>query len=483
MPGGSIPARRRADSRARRVFAGDRAPKPRPRETSTGPHPPQLGALSFRQSRDERPIDPVVGLDIVGFERGDGCGSHRLPLAGRGQSAADLGRTRARPAAPARAASASNRPRSASTRSSRQRLPRYAAVRTAHDHASRPAAIEPPDDSRGCRFAHFRTRSRADASRAYLSGWWCAAGSGLPAARRPTRNASPESGARHFARIARTPGVTSGGKVEPVERRPLPGREHRAAATPPTARAAPRTGAGRRAVRQHQPEARRRRSAAWRAPTRPGGRGELLRGHVPRRRRPARPVLDALGEVEVEEHRPAVVGQQHVRRLDVAVQDAAVVGVGQPVGQSAPIHSTASTYVIRSERRRVGGRGERPGRAAARLAPGRRRARRRAVLLARSASVLTSPRPRAAAARPVRSVAIRSASVVRPRNGMQTPEPAGPVDRVDRDDVGVLEAGERAASPASSVRHLERDRPAGQVAPARARNTRPNAPRPSSPVR
>ena len=43
--------------------------------------------------------------------------------------------------------------------------------------------------------------------------------------------------------------------------------------------------------------------------------------------------LRVLGEVEVQQHRPAVVGQEHVRRLQVAVQDAAGVRVSQSVGE------------------------------------------------------------------------------------------------------------------------------------------------------
>ena len=39
------------------------------------------------------------------------------------------------------------------------------------------------------------------------------------------------------------------------------------------------------------------------------------------------------GQVEVEQHRLAVVGDQDVGRLDVPVHDAALVGMGQGVGQ------------------------------------------------------------------------------------------------------------------------------------------------------
>ena len=40
------------------------------------------------------------------------------------------------------------------------------------------------------------------------------------------------------------------------------------------------------------------------------------------------------GQVEVEQQRLAVVAEQDVGRLEVAMEDAALVGVGQPVGQA-----------------------------------------------------------------------------------------------------------------------------------------------------
>ena len=43
--------------------------------------------------------------------------------------------------------------------------------------------------------------------------------------------------------------------------------------------------------------------------------------------------LAVLGEVEVEEHRPAVVGQEDVGRLHIPVDDAPLVGVRQGIGQ------------------------------------------------------------------------------------------------------------------------------------------------------
>ena len=64
---------------------------------------------------------------------------------------------------------------------------------------------------------------------------------------------------------------------------------------------------------------------------------ELFRGHV--RERPADHLAGpagVVGQVEVEEHRLAGIGEQHIARLDVQVQDAAAVGVVQPgrqVGQ------------------------------------------------------------------------------------------------------------------------------------------------------
>jgi hypothetical protein len=63
---------------------------------------------------------------------------------------------------------------------------------------------------------------------------------------------------------------------------------------------------------------------------------ELLRGHV-RDRAPDRGLRAARVErqVEVEQHRVAGVGEQHVRRLHVEVEDAAAVGVVEPGGDPA----------------------------------------------------------------------------------------------------------------------------------------------------
>ena len=67
---------------------------------------------------------------------------------------------------------------------------------------------------------------------------------------------------------------------------------------------------------------------------------ELLRRHVgegatDQRELGAPAELRVFREVEVEQHRTAVVGQQHVRGFQVAVQDAATVRVSQPVGELA----------------------------------------------------------------------------------------------------------------------------------------------------
>ena len=69
--------------------------------------------------------------------------------------------------------------------------------------------------------------------------------------------------------------------------------------------------------------------------------GEVLGGHVGQRaadhravrprRRAIRPALG--GEVEVQQHRRAVGGQQDVRGLQVAVEQPARMGVVEPFGQ------------------------------------------------------------------------------------------------------------------------------------------------------
>ena len=66
---------------------------------------------------------------------------------------------------------------------------------------------------------------------------------------------------------------------------------------------------------------------------------EVLGGHVRQRAadqggRGVRSQLGVGGQVEVEQERLAVVAQQDVGRLEVAMEDAALVGVGQAVGQA-----------------------------------------------------------------------------------------------------------------------------------------------------
>jgi len=67
-----------------------------------------------------------------------------------------------------------------------------------------------------------------------------------------------------------------------------------------------------------------------------GAAGGLLGAHVRRRARHdaalRRRVLVRQGEAEIDEHRPAALGEDDVRRLEVAVDDAACVGVGEGVG-------------------------------------------------------------------------------------------------------------------------------------------------------
>ena len=65
----------------------------------------------------------------------------------------------------------------------------------------------------------------------------------------------------------------------------------------------------------------------------------MLGGHVGQRAadqggRGVRAQLGVGGQVEVEQQRLAVVAEQDVGRLEVAMEDAAFVGVGQPVGQA-----------------------------------------------------------------------------------------------------------------------------------------------------
>ena len=66
--------------------------------------------------------------------------------------------------------------------------------------------------------------------------------------------------------------------------------------------------------------------------------------------RPAQPLGRRLfridrtaGQVEVQQHRLAIAGQEHVGRLDIHMDQVALVRVLQPVCQAAPIQQIAST--------------------------------------------------------------------------------------------------------------------------------------------
>ncbi len=69
--------------------------------------------------------------------------------------------------------------------------------------------------------------------------------------------------------------------------------------------------------------------------------GHVLEGSAERRRFGFQAVDPRiLGQIEIQEHRHAVVRDQHVRRLDVAVRHSTDVGVLQAFGKSssAPCH-------------------------------------------------------------------------------------------------------------------------------------------------
>ena len=54
------------------------------------------------------------------------------------------------------------------------------------------------------------------------------------------------------------------------------------------------------------------------------------------------------GKVEVKEHRPSVLGEQDVGRLDVPVQDSTIVCMCQPIGQlrTNPKHRLDEAHAI-----------------------------------------------------------------------------------------------------------------------------------------
>ncbi len=137
------------------------------------------------------------------------------------------------------------------------------------------------------------------------------------------------------------------------------------------------------------------------------------------------------GEVEVEQHRLAVGRQQHVGRLEVEVDQAALVGVLQGIGQAG---------ADPADRLDVGGPGQGlPGR------PPGRRDERRARPATRSEGLEQvlpgAPRRRHAPHR-LEQLRQRGAAEV---GHAQHAEAAGRVvlDGVERDDVGVLQAGQR----------------------------------------
>ena len=94
----------------------------------------------------------------------------------------------------------------------------------------------------------------------------------------------------------------------------------------------------------------------------PGQGEQVLRGHVRRRashgcRSQGSIGLTLLREIEIEQHRLAVRAQEDIGRLDIAVEDAALVGMLQRLSQACDDPgSRTPAQPATSHRRRPGGR-------------------------------------------------------------------------------------------------------------------------------
>src|SRR5947209_19683428 len=101
----------------------------------------------------------------------------------------------------------------------------------------------------------------------------------------------------------------------------------------------------------------------------PRQRFQLFRRHV--RQRAAEPILRQglfVGQVKVDQHRLAVGADEDVGRLQVAVEEAALVNVGEGVGQ--PLAHVQNAVEVAAAAQGPGGRGGAVGRPAVVLGGG-----------------------------------------------------------------------------------------------------------------
>jgi hypothetical protein len=208
---------------------------------------------------------------------------------------------------------------------------------------------------------------------------------------------------------------------------------------------------------------------------------EVLRRHVEQRpagRGHAGGGLEVLREVEIEQHRLTLVGQQDVLGLQVEVQDPPLVGVGQPAGHARGhpedgLDISESLDVLQGGGGGPGPRGDRDSRRGLLrslvrprhlLIPGRTRLLKpvdAALALVEGAQEA----PPGYGQRPLMlQVVVDVPQGGRPEIGhahsQQSPDA---VDRVDGDDVGVLQLGERLRLVEADRRDLQRDGTRSQV--------------------
>ena len=183
--------------------------------------------------------------------------------------------------------------------------------------------------------------------------------------------------------------------------------------------------------------------------------GPLFGGHVcgrpshPRGRRAVGPD-GAPREVEVQEHGLAVGREQDIRGLQVQVHQPALMGVMQGIGQAGP--DPARRLDIR------GAGEERPG--GPPHGPGRRRL---GLVLAEQHVEQMLPEPLVRGRIVHRQEQLRQCGAPEIGHAEHPQVPIGVVlHRIERHDVGMLQAGQRQVLLAPAGRDLQHDRPVGQ---------------------
>ncbi len=180
----------------------------------------------------------------------------------------------------------------------------------------------------------------------------------------------------------------------------------------------------------------------------------MLGGHVIRR--PSQPDRRELtsperptGEVEVEDHRLAVAREQGVRWLDVHVQEAAIVGVLEAVGEASDDPA---------DRLDVGGPGE-IGAERSASRPGNRQGL--LDLVHRFEELAAVPFGRGTVPEPIEDLGESRAPEI---GHAEEPEVSLRENLlgIQRNNVHVLESGQREVFLVTARRHLQDDRPVGQ---------------------